>query len=87
MTTDTVTTPARTWEPTHMAMIEFERVTWKHQGSRDSAIVERFQLTPTGYAAVVAWVIEQPEALVYDPVTVQRLRRLRDGRRAARSAR
>ena len=84
MTTATVTS-SHVWGPTHMAMLEFERGRWKNPGARDAAIAERFQLLPTEYNVVLSWVLDQPEAVAYDPQTVDRLRRLRDGRRAARS--
>lgn len=71
---------------TETEMLEFERAWWKHAGARDTAIRDRFGLTPTRYFQVLNALIDRPEALAADPLTVKRLLRLRDARRAQRSA-
>lgn len=76
----------RVWGPAHTAVLEFERGRWKHLGARDTAIAERFQMLLVEYNAMLAWVIDQPEAMVYDPEYVTWLRKKRDGRRAVRSS-
>lgn len=68
-------------------VLEFERLRWKYQGVKDAAVLELFGMSSTRYAQVVQWVIEQPDALVYDPALVGRLRRLRDARRRDRRSR
>lgn len=65
-------------------ILEFERLPWKYQGAKDAAILERFDITPTRYAARLNQIIDLPAAEVYDPVTVRRLRRLRTQRQAQR---
>lgn len=67
-----------------MEILEFERTTWRHEGHRLSAILERFGHTPTRYTQIVLALIDRPEALAYDPLNVKRLRRLRDDRAAER---
>lgn len=57
----------------------------RYAGAREAAIREELRLSPTRYAQVVNGLLDRPEALAYAPTTVKRLRRLRDGRRAARS--
>lgn len=84
MTTATAT-ETRAWGPTHTAMLEFERTRWKQLGARDTAISERFQMLLVEYNATLAWVLEQPQAMEYDPECVTWLRKKRDQRRAARS--
>jgi len=47
----------------------------------------RFGLSPARYYQLLNRLIDRPEALQYDPVLVQRLRRLREARRKKRFAR
>lgn len=68
------------------AMLAFERLTWRHAGSRDAAIRDRFGLTPTRYHQLLTRLVDRPAALAHDAVTVNRLRRLRDQRAAWRRA-
>ncbi|MDN4174712.1 DUF3263 domain-containing protein [Nocardioides sp. SOB77] len=70
-----------------LELLEFERLRFKHQGRKESAALERFNLTPPAYYRRVQWVLDHPDALAYDAQLVRRLRAVRDGRRAARSAR
>lgn len=53
-------------------------------GSRDAAAYAELGLTPTRYAAALNRVIDDPQALAQDPVTVNRLRRQRAARMVAR---
>lgn len=63
------------------AMLDFERQRWKAAGARDAAIRDLFGLTPTRYHQLLDALIKRPEALSADPVTVNRLQRLRQRRR------
>ncbi len=68
-------------------ILEFERLRWKHFGTKETAIRERFDMSFTRYSQVVLSVlIDRAEAEAYDAQLVNRLRRLRDGRRQQRSA-
>ncbi|WP_141800731.1 DUF3263 domain-containing protein [Nocardioides sp. SLBN-35] len=67
------------------AMLEFERLRWRYAGAKDSAILEQFGMTRTRYSQVLNQLLDRPDAMAYDAVTVKRLRRLRDQRRAVRS--
>lgn len=67
------------------AILEFERLQWRYLGAKDSAIRERFDMSSTRYFRRLNWVIDQPEAVAYDPVTVNRLRRLREARQQLRT--
>lgn len=69
------------------AMLELERSWWKHAGAKDGLIRERFGVSPTVYFARLNALIDRPEALAADAMIVHRLLRLRDQRRAHRSAR
>ncbi|WP_370290220.1 DUF3263 domain-containing protein [Nocardioides sp.] len=71
---------------TDRAILNLERAWWKYPGAKDSAIHERLGVTPTRYYQLLAALLEKPDALAADPLTVRRLIRLRDRRRALRSA-
>jgi hypothetical protein len=66
------------------AILDFERSWWTNAGPKDTAIRERFELSGTRYYQLVAELLEDPEALEYDPLLIRRLRRVRDRRRRAR---
>jgi hypothetical protein len=66
------------------AILDFERSWWTSAGPKDTAIRERFELSGTRYYQLIAELIDDPEALEYDPLLIRRLRRVRDRRRRAR---
>jgi hypothetical protein len=70
-----------------LEMLAFERRWWKYAGSKEQAIRELFDVSDTRYYQLLNTLIDRPEALVHDPMLVKRLRRLRQSRQRARSAR
>lgn len=68
----------------HRDILDFERQLWKYAGAKEAAIRERFGVCAVRYYQMLAWAIEQPAALEHAPLTVKRLRRLRDRRMAER---
>jgi hypothetical protein len=68
-------------------ILEFERQWWKYAGAKESAIKELFELTPPRYYQLLNDIIDRDSALDFDAMLVKRLRRLRDSRQRARSAR
>lgn len=70
-----------------LAILEVERSWWKHAGAKDTAIREKFDMTPTRYYQVLNALINRPEAIEADPLTVRRLQRMRRARQHQRSAR
>jgi hypothetical protein len=68
------------------AILDFERQWWKHAGAKEQAIRERFGLSPTRYYQLLNALLDSPDALAYDAVTVGRLRRLRATRTRRRGA-
>jgi len=68
-------------------IIDFERQWWKYAGSKESAIKELFDMSPTRYYQVLNALIDSTVALEHDPMLVKRLRRQRATRQRARSAR
>lgn len=70
---------------TETRMLSFERQWWKYPGAKESAILVEFGMSATLYYRRLNALIDRPEALARDPLTVRRLRRLRDARRRARA--
>lgn len=66
------------------AILDFERSWWSEAGPKETAILERFELSATRYYQILGELLDAPEALEYDPLVVRRLRRMRDRRRKAR---
>lgn len=66
-------------------MLAFEHTHWTYRGMREQAIRDRFGVSATRYEQQLLALIDRPEALAADPMTVKRLRRLRDQRRARRA--
>ncbi|MGD9955890.1 MAG: DUF3263 domain-containing protein [Dehalococcoidia bacterium] len=66
-------------------ILDFAGRTYRYDGSRDAAIRDEFKTSAHLYFQQLHRLLERPEALAYAPTTVNRLRRLRDQRRMARS--
>jgi len=66
------------------AILDFERSWWRLTGTKETQIRARLDMSSTRYYRRLAELIDDPGALVYDPLTVKRLRRYRDDRRRAR---
>ena len=61
-------------------IIDFEKRWWRQAGSKEQAIRDTFELSTTRYYQLLNALLDEPLALAYDPVVVQRLRRLRASR-------
>lgn len=70
-----------------VAILAFERRWWRHAGAKEQAIRDQFGLSAARYYQLLGALIDAPAALVYDPMLVKRLQRMRDARLAARAAR
>jgi hypothetical protein len=66
------------------AILDFERTWWTEAGPKDTAIRERFELSGTRYYQLLTELIDDRDALEYDPLLIRRLRRDRERRRRAR---
>ena len=73
--------------PRDRDVLDFERQWWKYAGAKEQAIRELFDMSATRYYQVLNALLDRPEALAADPMLVKRLRRLRNARQRARSAR
>lgn len=67
-----------------LAVLDIARRQWIGPGARERAIRERLGLSPTRYFQLLNALLDDPRALAHDPVTVNRLRRVRTARRATR---
>jgi Protein of unknown function (DUF3263) len=67
-------------------LLDFEREAWKLRMSKERAIRERFGFSAARYHQLLNRAIDRPEAILYDPMLVRRLRRIRDARRRKRTA-
>jgi len=68
-------------------ILDFERNWWRFAGAKESAIKELFDLTAPRYYQLLNDLIDRDDALAASPMLVKRLRRLREARMQARSAR
>lgn len=67
-----------------VAVLAFEACRWNQRGAKEQAAHDLFGVSPTRYALAVNRLLDDPEAFVLDPQTVNRLRRLRESRRRQR---
>lgn len=65
-------------------ILAVERQGWAGPGAKERAIRERLGLAPVRYYQLLNALLDDERALAHDPVTVNRLRRIRDTRRAER---
>jgi len=66
------------------AVLDVEARWWRHAGAKEAHVKAELGLGPIRYYQVLNALLDDPEALAYAPVAVNRLRRLRAaGRRAA----
>ncbi len=68
-------------------ILEFERNWWRFAGAKETAIKELFALTAPRYYQLLNDLIDREDALAASPMLVKRLRRLREARMQARTAR
>ena len=68
-------------------ILAFERQWWKHQGSKEQAVRELFDMSAARYYQLLNALLDSPAAMAADPMLVKRLRRQRASRQRARSAR
>jgi hypothetical protein len=67
------------------AVLDFESTWWLYPGPKDRAIREYLGISATSYYRSLRRLMDDPEAQRYQPLTVRRVRRVRDEglRRAA----
>jgi hypothetical protein len=70
-----------------LAILDFERRTWRHRGAKEEAIRDVFGLSAARYYQLLNAVIDSPDAVRHDPMLIKRLQRARDARVHARATR
>lgn len=58
-----------------VAVLAFEARRWNHRGAKDQAIKDTFDMSAHRYYQSLRHLLDDPEALAFDPVLVNRLRR------------
>ncbi len=66
------------------AILDFERSWTPSAGRKEAAIRDRFGISSARYHHLLNQLLDRSEALEYDPMLVQRLRRIREARRRKR---
>lgn len=72
---------------TERALLDFAGRWYRFPGAQEQAMRDELGLSATSYWRKVNDLIERPAAIAYAPATVKRLRRVREGKLAGRSAR
>jgi len=65
-------------------VLALERRSFAGPGAKERAIREELGLAPVRYYQLLNALLDDQRALAFDPVTVNRLRRVREARRAER---
>lgn len=78
---------SKTFGDRERSLLDFERDWQAHQGDKETAIRGTFSISPARYYQLLARLIDDADALAYDPMLVRRLRRKRDARRNSATAR
>ncbi|MFD8426380.1 DUF3263 domain-containing protein [Streptomyces coelicoflavus] len=66
------------------SILALERRCFSGPGAKERAVREELGLAPVRYYQLLNALLDDPRALACDPVTVNRLRRIRESRRAER---
>ncbi|MGW2399097.1 DUF3263 domain-containing protein [Kitasatospora sp. NPDC001664] len=66
------------------AVLALEGRGWRTAGAKERAVREELDLSATRYHQLLNALLDRPEALAADPVLVNRLRRVRERKRAER---
>ncbi|MGW4563514.1 DUF3263 domain-containing protein [Streptomyces sp. NPDC004561] len=66
------------------AILQLERRGFTGPGAKERAIREELGLAPVRYYQLLNALLDDERALAHDPVTVNRLRRVREARRSER---
>ncbi|GAA3834774.1 hypothetical protein GCM10023083_78730 [Streptomyces phyllanthi] len=70
--------------PRELAILALERRGFEGPGAKERAIREQLGLAPVRYYQLLNALLDDRRALEHDPVTVNRLRRVREARRSER---
>ena len=77
-------TPSDDLPDEHKRIIDFAKKTYNHPGKQQEDMMSEFGYYGTTFFRKLNQIIDDPKAAEYDPVTVNRYRRMREGNRAKR---
>ncbi|MFF4186937.1 DUF3263 domain-containing protein [Streptomyces sp. NPDC001691] len=66
------------------AVLRMEGRSWPAPGAKERAVREELGMSPTRYYQLLNALLDDTRAVAHDPVTVNRLRRVRDEQRDRR---
>ena len=67
------------------AILDFERSWRQRSGPKELAIREHLHMSSSRYYELLNALLDEPDALSYDPLTVKRAQRVRNDRRRVRA--
>ena len=67
------------------AVLDFERSWWLVPGPKDRAVQEHLGMSAGRYYQILRDLLDDSEAMAYDPLTVRRLLRVRSARNSRRA--
>ena len=67
------------------AVLDFERSWWLVPGPKDRAVQEHLAMSAGRYYQILRGLLDDPNAMTYDPLTVRRLQKVRSARNRLRS--
>jgi hypothetical protein len=67
-------------------ILDLEREAWRLTVPKERVVRERFGVSISRYHQLLTRILDDPAALAHDPMTVRRLRRVREARRRRRVA-
>jgi len=73
--------PPITLDPRAREILAFEQQWFQYAGAKEQRVRELFDVSMTRYYQELNAILDDPVALAHDPLTVNRLRRLRDMRK------
>ncbi|QEV18772.1 DUF3263 domain-containing protein [Streptomyces alboniger] len=76
--------PAEGLSARDRAVLALERRAWPGPGAKERAVREELGMVPVRYYQLLNALLDDPRALAHDPITVNRLRRVRESRRDER---
>jgi len=68
-------------------ILEVERRWWRFPGAKEQAVRDQLDMSMTRYYQALNQLVDREAALAFDPLLVNRVRRLRAQRQRTRSAR
>jgi hypothetical protein len=66
------------------AILEFERGWWLEPGTKEARLRAQLDLSPSRYRELLYELIDDADAMAFDPLVVRRVRKVRERNRKAR---